>query len=318
MRLWLNRSAEVSLREQLTTQVVLGILTRELAPGHRLPSTRELARRFGIHQNTASAAFRELEEEGWVEFRHGSGVFVADRRPSAQLRPEQAVDQLIGDLAVRARKAGISDSLLRERLQRWLSFQPPAGWLLIEPDPELRAIVMLELAGQLALPVNGCAPDNCGEEGVLERALPLVLPSKAAWVRKLLPAGTELTVLEVHPVAQALQMNLTRYLPEHATDLIGIASRWGDFQRIGQTMLIAAGLRPESLLIRDASKPGWKRGLEATSGVVCDVVTAEQLPKKCFALVFRLLGQSMLDQLRAMEEALTARTDRANASTTAV
>ena len=64
MRLWLNRSSEIWLREQLMTQVVLGILCRQILPGHRLPSTRELARRFGIHPNTASAAYRELEEGG--------------------------------------------------------------------------------------------------------------------------------------------------------------------------------------------------------------------------------------------------------------
>jgi hypothetical protein len=33
MRLWLNRSGEIPLREQLITQVVLGILTREMPPG---------------------------------------------------------------------------------------------------------------------------------------------------------------------------------------------------------------------------------------------------------------------------------------------
>ena len=74
MRLWLNRTGEVSLHEQLITQVVLGILCHELAPGQRLPSTRDLSRRFGIHANTASAAYRQLETEGWVELRHGSGV----------------------------------------------------------------------------------------------------------------------------------------------------------------------------------------------------------------------------------------------------
>jgi len=61
MRLWLNHTGEVSLREQLTTQIILAILSRELPPGHRLPSTRELARRFQIHSNTASAAYRQLE-----------------------------------------------------------------------------------------------------------------------------------------------------------------------------------------------------------------------------------------------------------------
>jgi len=305
MHLWLNRSADVPLREQLVTQVVLGVLTREIAPGERLPSTRELARRFGIHPNTASAAYRELEQEGWLEFRHGSGVFVSKARSTAPRTPEMAVDQLIGELAARARKIGASDALVRSRLRRWLSFEPPARWLVIEPDAELRAIVMLEMQENLALPVAGCTPADCGSVEVLERSLPVVLPSKAAAVRKLVPADKALTVLEVHPVTIALQANLQRYLPEHAGDLVGIASRWSEFQRIAQTMLMAVGLSPENLLVRDAMRSGWKRGLEATSGVICDVVVAQQLPRGCFPIVFHLLSEDSLAQLRAVEAEVT-------------
>jgi DNA-binding transcriptional regulator YhcF (GntR family) len=311
MRLWLNHSAEISLREQLITQVILGILTREMPPGERLPSTRELARRFGIHSNTASAAYRQLQQEGWVEFRHGSGVFVAKARPAAVrttgIAPDQVVSQLIGELAVKARKMGVPDALLRAHLRRWLSFEPPARWLLIEPDADLRQIVMHEMAGNLALPVAGCAPDDCSAAEILDRSIPICLPSKAAAVRKLLLAGAELTVLQVHPVTTELQARLQRYLPEHAADLIGIASRWQDFQRIAQTLLVAVGLRAECLLVRDPARPGWKRGLEATSGVVCDAVVAGELPKGCFPMVFRLLGEESLTQLRALESALAAK-----------
>jgi GntR family transcriptional regulator len=309
MRLWLNRSAEVPLREQLITQVVLGILTREMLPGQRLPSTRELARRFGIHPNTASAAYRQLEQEGWLEFRHGSGVFVSSTRPSAprspKMAPEMIVDQLIGELAARARKIGASDALLRARLRHWLSSEPPARWLVIEPDPELRRIVMLEMESNLALPVIGCEPAHCASPQMLERSIPVVLPSKAEAVRKLLPAGTELIVLEVHPASPELQAKLERYLPEHAADLVGIASRWSQFQRLASTMIVAAGLAQENLLVRDATRPGWKRGLKATTAVICDVVVAQQLPQRCFPIVFRLLSEASLAQLRAMETALS-------------
>jgi DNA-binding transcriptional regulator YhcF (GntR family) len=304
MRLWLNHTGEVSLREQLTTQIILAILSRELPAGHRLPSTRELARRFQIHSNTASAAYRQLEAEGWVEFRHGSGVFVRSTRPAAALTPELALDQLIAEMAAKARRLGVTESLLRTGLRRWLSFEPPARWLLIEPDPELRRLVLFEMEPELALPVAGCSPDECANPELLNRALPCVLPSKAANVRSLLPAGTELTVLEIHPVAPELQSHLARYLPDHSTDLVGIASRWADFQRIARTMLIAAGLPPESLLVRDASRPGWKRGLEATIGVVCDAVTAAELPKSCHPLIFTLLGESAFKHLRQIEAAL--------------
>ena len=61
-------TAAVSLRQELVTQVVLSILSDDLAPGQRLPSTRELARRFHLHPKTVSAAYRQLERERWVRF----------------------------------------------------------------------------------------------------------------------------------------------------------------------------------------------------------------------------------------------------------
>lgn len=304
MRLWLNRTGDVSLREQLITQVVLGILSRELAPGQRLPSTRDLSRRFGIHANTASAAYRQLESEGWVETRHGSGVFVRTTRPEASMSPEMAIDQMIGDVAAKARKLGASDALLKARLRRWLALEPPARWLVIEPDPELRRIVITEMEQALSLPVIGCSPEDCSKPSLLEGSIPTVLPSKAAAVRKLLPAGNELTTLQVHPVTAELESYLKRYMPTHSTDLVGVASRRTDFQRIGQTMLVAAGLAPECLLVRDATRPGWKRGLEAAAAVVCDAAIAQELPASCHAIIFRLLGGPSIADLRAREEAV--------------
>ncbi|HEY9125868.1 MAG TPA: hypothetical protein VIM62_02020, partial [Acidobacteriaceae bacterium] len=117
-------------------------------------------------------------------------------------------------------------------------------------------------------------------------------------------AGTSLTVLEVQPVSPELQTYLQKYLPEHASDLVGIASRWSEFQRIARTMLIAAGLPPASLLVRDAAHSGWKRGLEATSAVVCDAATAAELPESCFPLTFRLLGEAAFTHLRQIESTI--------------
>jgi GntR family transcriptional regulator len=311
MRLWLNRTGEISLREQLITQVVLGILCHELAPGQRLPSTRELSRRFGIHANTASAAYRQLEAEGWVELRHGSGVFVRTTRPDLPHSPELAVDQLIGDLALKARRLGASDALIKARVRRWLALEPPARWLVIEPDPELRRIVIGEMEQALALPVVGCGLQDCCTPGMLDGSMATVLPSKAANVRKLLPAGKELTTLRVQPVSPELQSNLQRYLPEHAGDLVGIASRWSEFQRIAQTLLIAAGIAPECLVVRDATQPEWQRGLEAAAAVVCDAAVAAELPARCFPLVFRILGESSIAELRTMESRLTEDSSRA-------
>ena len=79
MRLWLSKNSEIPIREQLITQITLGIVSNDLKPRERLPSTRDLARRYSIHANTVSAAYRELARRGWVEFRKGSGVYVRAR-----------------------------------------------------------------------------------------------------------------------------------------------------------------------------------------------------------------------------------------------
>src|SRR5258708_19852943 len=85
MQLWFARGSEVSIREQLVTQVVLGILGDDLAPGQRLPSTRELARRFHLHPNTVSAGYRQFARDRWVGDRRGSGVFVPATKPDVHL-----------------------------------------------------------------------------------------------------------------------------------------------------------------------------------------------------------------------------------------
>src|ERR1041385_986890 len=143
MRLWLSRGSDVPVRDQLVTQVILSILSGDLHPGQRIPSTRELARRFRVHANTISAGYRKLQHEGWVEFRKGSGVYA---RSSVEKAPEAtALDQLVADFFCRARKLGTPLAVLRSSLKHWLEVQPPDHFLLIESDLELACIIKAEL-----------------------------------------------------------------------------------------------------------------------------------------------------------------------------
>lgn len=49
-----------------------------LAPGVRLPSSRELAAQAGVSRNTAVAVYELLASEGWLETRGAAGSFVAE------------------------------------------------------------------------------------------------------------------------------------------------------------------------------------------------------------------------------------------------
>jgi DNA-binding transcriptional regulator YhcF (GntR family) len=313
MQLWLNRTGEVSLREQMITQIVLAILCRELAAGDRLPSTRELARRFQIHANTTSRAYRQLERDGWLEFRHGSGVFV--RESHSQTPPSAAgsiqnepglngqIDQLLAELLRKASDLGASSSLVRERIGRWLAQAPPSRWLIVEPDPELRQILVFEMQQALHLPVSGCGPEDLDDfltQEAIASAIPVARPSKAEAVRKLLPAQAELTILEIRPIPPAIR----KYLPQAGEGLIGIASRWPDFLRIAHTMMVAAGVAPESLVVRDATRTGWKRGLEHCFAIVSDSAIKQHLPEVRHRIAFNLLDEPSLAHLRQIEASL--------------
>jgi len=296
MQLWFARNSDVSIREQLVTQVVLGILSDDLAPGQRLPSTRELARRFHLHPNTISAGYRQLARDRWVEFRRGSGVYVRARKPETLSSPALALDQLIARLFRSARKLGVSLPALRSRLRQWMELQPPDHFLLIEPDEELRRILAAEIAQAITFPVKSCAPESCPKTP--EGGIPVVLPNREATARQLLPAGTELLVLQVRSVPASL----AGYLPAPASALVGVASRWPEFLKLARAVLNAAGFHPDSLVLRDARETNWQRGLKQAAAVVCDSLTAAELPSGCRAIPFSLLSESSTAELRRYED----------------
>jgi DNA-binding transcriptional regulator YhcF (GntR family) len=296
MQLWFARGSEVSIREQLVTQVVLGILGDDLAPGQRLPSTRELARRFHLHPNTVSAGYRQLARDRWVENRRGSGVFVRASKPEIQLSSALALDQMIASLFRSARKQGVSLPALRLRLRQWLELQPPDHFLLVEPDEELRRIVAAEMQQAVSLPVVSCGLEDCLK--LLEGSIAVALPNRVAAVRQALPDGTELLTLRFRSVPTSLG----RWLPAPSGALVGIASGWPEFLKLARTMLSAAGFHPDSLVLSDVRKANWQRGLKQTAAVVCDSVTAKALPAGCLAIPFSLLAESSLDELRRYVE----------------
>jgi len=296
MQFWFARGSEVSIREQLVTQVILGILSDDLAPGQRLPSTRELARRFHVHPNTISAGYRQLERDRWVQFRHGSGVYVRANKPEVASTPALALDQMIARLFLSARKLGISLPQVRSRLRHWLELQPPDHFLLIEPDEELRRILAAEIARAVTFPVESCDMGECPRSP--QGGMPLLLPNRELKARELLAPGTEMLILQIRSVPASL----SGYLPAPLGALVGVASRWQEFLKVARAVLTAAGFSPDSLVFRDSRESDWQRGLKQTIAVVCDILTAAELPGGCRAIPFALLSETSIAELRRFEE----------------
>jgi DNA-binding transcriptional regulator YhcF (GntR family) len=284
--LWFAPSSDVPIYRQLVTQVELAIQSGDLRPGDRLPSTRELARRFALHPNTISAGYRQLQRDGWTEMRAGSGVYVR-RDSGAAKTPGQVLDQHIAAFFRAARDLKLPAAEVRARVAEWLAWPPPDHLLLIEPDTELRQILLTEIRQATSFPVAGVAPEDLSA-ATLVGALPVCRPSKTAPVRELLPAGVELVTL---PIRSANSW-LSPWLPAPQGYLIGVASRWPEFLTTAETMLIAAGLSPDTLVFRDARRTRWQSGLEDVRAILCDAHTANSptLPTKPFTIVYPLLA----------------------------
>jgi len=294
MRLWISKNSEVPIREQLVTQIVLGIVSNDLKIAERLPSTRELARRYDIHANTVSAAYRELAKRGWVEFRKGSGVYVRARNDEP-VDNRLALDQLIGRFFRNLREDGYSLAEINAGVQRSLSVQRPDHFLLLEPDPELREILVAEISTATKVKTRGAGPEDLDSAA---GAVPLVLYGHLEAYADRIEPETDLLVLHSASVVESMR-GQTRPSPEA---LVAIVSRWPEFLRWARTMLVAAGLDPDALSFRDARKRSWEKGLRSAAFVITDSLMAPRIPAGCEVKVFRVLAESSLREIREYAE----------------
>ena len=297
MRLWVSRNSEVSVREQLSTQIVLAISSKVLEPGEKLPSTRSLARRLGIHANTVSAAFRDLARRGWVEVQKGSGVFVRAIEEEAPLEGDLELDRLVRQFIERAREEGFSLLEIRSRVAHWLESHPPDHYLLIEADPELRRILQHEISCKTGVRVEAVGLDDCRDPSVLVGAAVVALYGKGAAIGSALPPGYPCLWLRSRSVEDELSTSL-RPLPEGVH--LAVVSRWPDFINWARTILLAAGLDPDVLSFHDARRKGWEKALSVATILVADSLLSSQLKpahsSRCYT--FSLLPDSSLDELR--------------------
>jgi len=76
IKFYLDNRSGVAPYLQLVQQVKHALRLGFLQPGDQLPTVREVVASIAINPNTVFKAYRELEREGMVESRPGSGTFI--------------------------------------------------------------------------------------------------------------------------------------------------------------------------------------------------------------------------------------------------
>jgi GntR family transcriptional regulator len=288
MRFWITKNSELPVREQLVRQVLLGILSEDLPSGHKLPSVRAVARRHQIHSNTVSAAYHDLLEQGWLELRRGSGLYVRPLQPSGD---DAQLDQLLAALLQSARRQNYEPEEVLHRLEHLVHPVPYERILIAEAEPAMGEILRAELAESLTVPIGFVSLPAVELAG---RALVVALPTRAAKIRRQLARGIPCITLRLRSVRVSIE---GQTMPPPDT-VITIVSRSTEIRLWSRAMLIAVGLHPDALSEVDASSHGWQDRLGHGTIVVADIVSARELPAGCQARVFRVIADSSIAELK--------------------
>ena len=112
MLIRIDTTSSTSLYEQISSGIRRSIAERQLEPGDRLPSAKELAGLLDVNMHTVLKAYARLRDEGLLEMRRGRGVTVLERPADHAVLVEQA-RSLVDD----ARTAGLSDEEIRQLIE---------------------------------------------------------------------------------------------------------------------------------------------------------------------------------------------------------
>jgi len=74
--IYLDPDSKLNLQSQIRQKLVEAILTGSFPAGSKLPSSRKLAEQLGVARNTVVLAYEQLVDEGYLESRQRSGIFV--------------------------------------------------------------------------------------------------------------------------------------------------------------------------------------------------------------------------------------------------
>jgi GntR family transcriptional regulator/MocR family aminotransferase len=85
----LDRTSITPLYQQLAEKIRHAVLEGRLKPNQKLPSSRSLAKSLNISRSTVTQSYEQLESQGYLETRLGSGTYICHQIPDNWLKSQQ-------------------------------------------------------------------------------------------------------------------------------------------------------------------------------------------------------------------------------------
>jgi GntR family transcriptional regulator len=252
--------SEIPASTQLYNQIRFAIASRQFPPGHRLPSTRQLAMQTGLHRNTISKVYRQLEDDGIVDAHAGSGIYVraqgdegggsrgrsplADRYPQAYKLVQKSLDELLsqGCSLSQARELFLSEVDWRLRCS--------ARVLVTTPGQDIGAgeLMVSELEQALQIPVQLVPMEELAQ--VLDQARSGTVVTSRYFIGEAeaiaSPKSVRVIPVDIYDYAQEIQ----KLLKLSQDSCLGLVSLSSGILRAAE--VIVHSLRGDGLLITTA------------------------------------------------------------------
>jgi GntR family transcriptional regulator len=101
-------------------QIKHAIETGSLQAGDQLPTIRKLAEDLVMNPNTVVRAYRELQHEGVIELRHGSGAFISEA-VAGQTRVTRKAQAIVQSALERLLALGLTEDEARRLFENELA-----------------------------------------------------------------------------------------------------------------------------------------------------------------------------------------------------
>jgi GntR family transcriptional regulator len=105
---------------QIADKIIHSIVRKELAPGEKLPSVREMAVNSGVNPNTIQRTYSELERMEVVETKRGQGTFVTEKEDLFFEMKNKVQREMMDQFVNSMKELGISQEKMLKDLTSFL------------------------------------------------------------------------------------------------------------------------------------------------------------------------------------------------------
>jgi GntR family transcriptional regulator len=119
----IDNASPVPVYQQLKQSIILDIMADRLREGDQLPSIRTLAKMLKLNPNTVAKVYYNLEEEGFIQGKRGSGYRVKGQKARLDKLKVAMMEDELKNFLSRAFSLGFSKKDIEALFRRVLDHE---------------------------------------------------------------------------------------------------------------------------------------------------------------------------------------------------